>query len=171
MGSINLSTNDATTKEHCFRVEGYEDSADCEVLKYAMKDIPAFKEAENFMLSSKNYKSRIDFEMSIHYGLDGSKNKFTKSWKDVDSEFRVDKDIGRQLTKKGFFEKNVPLELLTQGDDLSKAQNIYNFIQDHYTWNGKYGIYINIRVKDAFDKKTGNVGEINISLINLSSNK
>ncbi len=167
IGSLNLSTNDATVKKGCFHVPGYPNDADCEVLKYAMENIPAFKEEEEYMLAASNYISRIDFELQTYLGLDGSKTHYTKSWKDVDREFKTDKDIGRQLTKTNFFEKNVPQELLTTGDALTKAKNIYNFVQNHYTWNGKYGIYRDIRVKEAFDEKKGNIGEINISLINL----
>jgi hypothetical protein len=61
----------------------------------------------------------------------------------------------------------VPESLLIEGDPLTRAKNIYKFVQDHYTWNGNFGIYRDIRVKDAFDNKKGNIGEINISLINL----
>lgn len=132
-----------------------------------MKDIPAFNDDEDFMLSPKNYISRIDFELSVHYDLKGGRDRFTQTWQDVDKEFKQDKNIGRQLTKKGFFEKNVPESLLTEGDSLTRAKNIFNFVKDRFTWNGKYGIYRDIRVKSAFDNKTGNIGEINISLINL----
>lgn len=166
-GSLKLEINDASLKKNCFHVPGTSTDASCEVLKYAMNNIPAFKEEEGFMLSSSNYISRLVFELSELYNLNGSKNKFTKTWKDVDHEFRTDKDIGRQLTKKGFFEKNIPEELLVEGDELTRAKNIYSFVQNHFTWNNKYGIYRHIRVKDAFNQKKGNIGEINISLINL----
>ena len=166
-GFLKLSTNDAKIRKSCFSVPGSSRSADCEVLKYAMKDIPAFKEEEEFMLSPRNYISRINFELSEYHRFDGTVDKYTKSWKDVDKEFRTDQDIGRQLTKKGFFEKNVPENLLTEGDDITRAKSIYNFIQDRFTWNGEFGIYRNIRVKDAFNERSGNIGEINISMINL----
>ncbi|MCF6184500.1 MAG: UbiD family decarboxylase [Bacteroidales bacterium] len=74
-------------------------------MKYAIKDIPAFKEETDFMLSSNNYISRLDFELSQYNRFDGTTDKYTKSWEDVDREFRGDKNVGRQLTKKGFFEK------------------------------------------------------------------
>lgn len=167
IGSLKLNTNDVNLKKDCFYVPGITEPADCVVLKYAMKDIPAFNEEEDYMLATSNYISRIDFELATHYGLDGSIHKYTKSWRDVDREFKSDKDIGRQLKKTDFFEKNVPKKMLTEGDKLTRAKNIYAFIQNHYTWNGKYGIYRNIRVKEAFYEKKGNIGEINISLINL----
>jgi hypothetical protein len=166
-GTFKLDKNEADIQKECFRIEGYAHAADCEVLKYSMKDIPAFKEEEEYMLAASNYISRIEFELSEHRRLDGVTDRYTKSWKDVDAEFRADKDIGQQLTKKGFFEKNVPATLLEEGDPLTRAKNIYAFIQKHYSWNGKYGIYGNNRVKEAFALKAGNVAEINMSLINL----
>ncbi len=165
-GSLRLAVNEARTEKGCFKVEGYSQAADCEVLKYSMTDIPAFKE-ESYMLAPSNYYSRIAFELSEYHRLDGTTHRYTKTWADVDQEFRSDRDIGRQLTKKGFFEKNVPEELLQGGNNLQSARKIYRFIQQHYAWNGNYGIYGDIRVKEAFEEQKGNIGEINISLINL----
>ncbi len=165
-GYLKLTTNDASIKKNCFYLEGVGD-ADCEIAKYAMKDIPAFKMDEEFALSQKNYIAQIEFEMSEIIGLDGTSDKYTKSWKDVDREFRSDKDIGRQLTKKGFFEKNVPSSLLIEGDAMKRAKNIYKFVQNHFTWNEEYGVYNDNRVKQAFEQKKGTTAEINMSLINL----
>ncbi len=166
-GTNKMIENKSELKKECFYIAGYGKAADCEVLKYVMKEVPAFKADDDFMLASSNYISRIEFELSEYHGFNGVNKKFTKSWKDVDREFRSDKDIGKQLTKKGFFEKNVPEELLIEGDNLTKAKNIYAFVQKHYTWNEKYGIYGKARVKQAFENQKGNVSEINISLINL----
>lgn len=166
-GSFELDVNEATIKKHCFHIEGMAKDADCEVLKYVMKDVPAFKVDPDFMLGASNYKAGIEFELSEYKSLNGTSQKFTKSWKDLDREFRSDKDIGRQLTKKGFFEKNVPEALLSDGDDLTRARNIYKFVQQHFSWNEEMGIYGKARVKEAFEARQGNVSEINFSLINL----
>lgn len=167
VGELKLSVNDASIKSQCFSIPGYSQVADCEVLKYVMKDIPAFKEEEDYMLAASNYISRLDFELSEYRGFDGTTDKFTKSWKNVDREFKTDKDIGGQLTKKSFFEKNVPDDLFTGTDQLSIAKNIYKYIQKHYTWNEKNSTYGKARVRDAFKNKIGNAWEINMSLINL----
>ncbi|MGB5819822.1 MAG: DUF3857 domain-containing protein [Saonia sp.] len=166
IGSLPLMINESFVASDCFQLPKPWEASDCEVLTYAMKDVPAFKE-EEFMLSSKNYASRLEFELSEYFTIDRIRKKFTKSWKDVDREFAKDTDIGGQLTKNGFFKKNVPEGLLTKGDPITRAKNIYSFIQGHYTWNGQFGIYKNVRVKEAFDARKGSIGEINISLINL----
>lgn len=166
-GSLELDVNEAKVEKNCFHIDGIAKNADCEVLKYVMKDIPAFHVDEDYMLGASNYRASIDFELSEYKSFRGTTQKFTKSWKDVDREFRSDKDIGRQLTKKGFFEKNVPEALLIEGDELTRAKNIFKFVQEHFTWNEEMGIYGKARVKEAFDKKKGNVSEINGALINL----
>lgn len=165
-GFLKLDLNEAKLVKECFKIEGTQRAADCEVLKYVMKDIPAFKE-EGYMLAASNYISRLDFELATHHRLDGVTNHYTKSWEDVDDELKDDRDLGIQLTKKGYFERNVPESLFTEEDMLQRARNIYEFIRNHYTWTGEYGIYSDTRVKEAFDAGKGSIGEINISLINL----
>ena len=166
-GNLPLSTNEASIKKNCFDIPGNSNEVSCEILKYAMKDIPAFKIEEDYMLAASNYISRIDFELSELQRLDGAIEKYTKTWNDVDKEFKTDKNIGKQLSKKNFFEKNVPENLLIEGNVMERAKNIYGFVQGHYTWNKKFGIFQKARVKEAFENKVGNVAEINMSLINL----
>ncbi len=165
-GFLKLDLNEAKLVKECFKIDGTQRGADCEVLKYVMKDIPAFKE-EGYMLAASNYISRLDFELATHHRLDGVTNHYTKSWQDVDGELKNDRDLGIQLTKKGYFERNVPESLFTEEDMLQRARKIYDFIRNHYTWTGEYGIYSDTRVKDAFEARKGSIGEINISLINL----
>lgn len=169
MGELTLDVNDASIRKNCFRIpDSSVKPADCEVLKYVMRDVPAFMADEDYMLSENNYRARLEFELSEYLGFDGRKEKFTKSWKDVDKEFRTDRDIGGQLRKKNYFERNIPLEMLSANEDkLTKAKRIYAFVKSHYTWNEKFGVFRDNRVKQAFDERTGNVAEINITLINL----
>ena len=166
IGSIPLDVNEASIKKDCFYIVGYG-IADCEILKYSMTDVPAFKDSESFMLSGHNYRSRLEFELSEYHNLKGFTEKFTKSWKDVDKEFKKDEDLGRQLRKKNFFENNFPQELLEIGDELERATAIYKFAQIHFNWNSEYGIWRDNNVKKAFENKAGSAAEINIALINL----
>lgn len=167
LGEIPLVVNEATLKPSCFSIPGMAKTADCEVLHYVMKNVPAFKASEAFMLSGENYRSRLKFELSEYYSFKGYNEKYTKSWNDVDKEFRKDQDIGRQLKKNGFFEKRVPEELLSSGEPLERAKNIYAFVKEHFAWNQKNGLWNDNRVKEAFEERRGNASEINISLINL----
>lgn len=165
VGDLELCTNQITISD-CFYVLGNSFTHGCESLHYAMENIPAFKSNQEYTLGASNYFSRLDFELAKIKGLRGG-TKFTTSWEDVDREYRTDKDIGKQLRYKGFFGRKIPNHLLKGTDEMTTATNIYNFIRDHYSWNGGFGIYGKVRVKEAFNEKKGNVAEINMSLINL----
>ncbi len=165
IGYYPLVKNESRVKKRCFNIDGIAGFSDCEVLTYSMKDVPAFIE-EDYMTSKWNYLSRIDFELSEFKGFDGHNKKYTKTWKAVDRDYKSDRDIGGQLNKKNFFKKEIPESVLNEKDLFIKAQKVYYSIQKHYTWNEKYNLFGEMNVTKAFKSKIGNVGEINISLIN-----
>ena len=164
-GKRKLLINEASVKRSCFSLPNFTKTADCEIARYAMKDIPAFKE-ENYMLSKRNYISRVDYELRSFYDFDGINNIYSKSWKDVDKEFKHDKGTGRQLNYSNYFKNKIPENILSISNELEKAKAVYTFIQKHYSWNGSSGYYTNANVKKAFENKTGSRPEINLSLIN-----
>lgn len=165
VGGLKLKTNTSTIKKNCFYVSGYSGSANCEEVTYAMENIPAFVE-EEYMTSPNNFKSKIKFELAKSIWFDGTTNKYTTGWKEVDKEFKSDKNIGTQLRKTKYFEQLIPLDIQNIQNDLEKAKAVYTFIQDYFTWNQKYGIFKNASVKEALENKTASASEINISLIN-----
>ena len=167
IGELELDVNEATLKKDCFTIPRASEPASCENLVYVMKEVPAFRENESYMLAGSNYRSKLKFELAEYEGFTGIKKRYTKSWKDVDREFKQDKDLGRQLNKKNFFEKKVPDSILTEGKLLERAKKIYAYVQNHFNWNEKNGVWKDNRVKIAFDNRKGNTAEINITLINL----
>lgn len=48
---------------------------------------------------------------------------------------------------------------------LVKAKKIYEFIKGWYRWNEMYGWHSALEIKKAFESKTENVSDINLSLI------
>lgn len=164
IGSEKLDINEVSVLEDCFSLPGYAQNADCEVAVYGMHDVPLFKE-EDYMLSSKNYLAAIKFELVEYTNFRGNKTRYTKEWSDVDKEFRTDKDLGGQLKLERFFEDQLPANVVTISDPLEKAKAVYYFIQNHFTWNGKFKMS-DVRVKEAFEEKSANNFEINLALIN-----
>ncbi len=165
VGYQKLSTNDAKLKRKCFIVRGFSKKADCEELTFAMEDIPAFIE-EDFMTSRNNYLSTIKFEIAIFHAFDGKKYKYTKNWKSVEKDFKTKKSVGRQLRKIDYLKNRIPEPIIAINDSLEKANKVYDFIKNHFTWNKKIRLFKDVNVKEAFDKKIGNSSEINIALIN-----
>ncbi len=164
-GNHKLYINKSKVKSRCFKVPNIATPADCDESTYAMIDIPSFK-AENYSLGQKNFLSRISYEMVQHTSWDGMTQKITKTWDDVDKTLKNDKDLGRQLKYSNYFEDQLPQNILTLENDLERAKAVFYFIQNQMAWNGKYRILSDIRIKDAFEKGSGNNSEINSSLLN-----
>ena len=165
IGSKNLDVNENEVKKACFEVEGTSKDADCDSFVYGMYDIPPFKK-EPFMLSKRNYMSRLNFEFVESVNFNGVRSRYSKSWKDVDKEFKYEKDVGRQVKSSKFFKEVLPPSLFLIENPKEKAIEIYRHIQNHYQWNGDYKIFSDVRVKDAYKEGIGNIAEINLSLIN-----
>jgi hypothetical protein len=171
-GFLNLTKDKSELVKECFGSgsgsSSYGNSrtaADCSLLKYAMKDIPAFKE-EKFMTSKSNFLSAINFELNEIRYLDGRVDRITKEWRDVEEELQSHPDFGAQIKKaKSLFEKEISSLLVDTTDPLERAVKIYNWIKTQYNWNDHLGMYTENGVKKSFETKKGNVGEINLSLL------
>ena len=164
-GFLKLDHKESVLKKDCFYFQGVG-TADCVNSTYIMKDIPAFKE-EDFMVSKYNYLSAIDYELETFEGFDGTRKKFTKSWKDVDREIKYREEIGRQARKENYFGKLVPEEISTMPQGVEKAKKVYYYLQDQLFWNGKNHIFTRVDVKDAFEKKSGSIADLNLILLNF----
>ncbi|MCB0468522.1 MAG: hypothetical protein KDC64_09985, partial [Aequorivita sp.] len=164
-GDRKLDVNHAEIKLDCFHLPGFKLAADCESATYAMKNVPAFKE-EKYMLSKNNYMPSMKFELRDVIHLDESRTTYSKSWNDVDHEFQYDKDLGRQLKYTSYFKEQLPTSIASISNELERAKAVYYFIQGKMAWNNETAIIQDIRVKEAFEKKTGNSSEINLGLIN-----
>ena len=78
VGELKLNKNDQKIKKRCVD-GGNGTSADCTETVYVMKNIPAFID-ESFMTTRDNYLSRIEYELKVVQGFDGTTNNITKTW-------------------------------------------------------------------------------------------
>jgi transglutaminase-like putative cysteine protease len=158
-GFLKLTKNESELVKSCFM------TADCSRLKYGIKNIPAFNE-EEFMTAKSNFISAVNFELSQINYFDGRKDKITKEWKDADEELRQDSKFGVQIKRgKDIVDSHIDQLVGGETDPLAKAKKIYDFIKGWYKWNDSYGEYSEFGIKKSFESKTGNVGDINLSLI------
>src|SRR5688572_8595482 len=163
-GNLKLSKEESSLIKNCF-TPGGQAYADCSRMKFGMKNIPAFVE-EDFMTAKSNFLSALNFELKEINRFDGRKDKITREWKDVDEEMRESSSFGVQIKRgKDIVDSKVEQLIAGETDPLAKAQKIYDFIKGWYVWNDTYGMYSESGIKKAFDNKTGNVGDINLSLI------
>lgn len=165
-GFYPLTENKAELSPACLRISGKD--MDCSKLTYSMKNVPAFIE-EDYMTSPSNYKSAVYFELSEVYYLTGSVQKYTKTWRDVENELIDSKEFGSQMKRKDVFKTIVPGITTGLTSDLQKAKAIFEYIKKQVRWNDYYGKYCETSVKEVVDKRSGNVADINFTLISALS--
>ncbi|SDS02528.1 protein of unknown function [Polaribacter sp. KT25b] len=162
-GYLKLDKDDVSVKKKCIYIQGLGEG-DCAIYSYGIDDIPAFEE-EDYMLSKKNYLSRLSFDLETYTSSRGVIENYTTTWKEADKKLKKI-FLNNQTSKKSFFKKNIPEEILNIKDDLEKAKSIYTFIQNRFTWNEEYWNDQDEKIKQAFNDKSGSAGEINLSLYN-----
>ncbi|WP_439127335.1 hypothetical protein, partial [Polaribacter sp.] len=163
IGYLKLNKNEVNVKKKCIYIDGVGDG-NCVVYEFGMNNIPAFKE-EDYMLSKRNYMSRLSFDLESYTSFRGVKKDYTTSWKEADKILKS-QFFNNQISKKSFFKRRLPDSILTTKNELEKAKKVYAFIQNHFTWNQKYWTNEDAKVKNAFKETIGDVGEINLSLYN-----
>lgn len=163
IGTLKLDKDEPSVDKKCVYIDGLGEGA-CAVCSYGMSNIPAFKE-ENYMLSKKNYISKITFDIKSITSYNGVIKNLTTTWEQADKSLKK-QFFNNQTSKKSFFKKNIPKEILTTENTLERTKKIFQFIKNHYTWNDKFWTNEDAKVKQAFQEKIGDVGEINISLYN-----
>lgn len=164
MGFYKLTKDERKTEKDCLTTFN-GGKADCALLKLGMKDIPAFEE-EKYMTAKKNFLSAVRFELSAVHRFNGSTEKLSKTWKDVDRELHDSKDFGAQLKKgQSYFNHLFDTLFSQKAHETEKAKKIYTFLQKWYKWNGYTGILCESGIKKAFENRQGNIGDINLSLI------
>jgi len=165
VGGRRLFANEATIRNHCLETNG-GGSANCSVYRYVMKDIPAFVE-EDYMTTRDNYLARIDYELNVFRGFDGSVDKINKSWKDTDQEIRKDTDFGRMMKKGSLVRHLLDDVTISTKNDLEKTKDIYEYVRANFNWNGNHKLFNDVSIKNLNKEKTGTATEINMLLYNL----
>lgn len=134
---------------------------------YVVKNVPPLKE-EAYVNNINNYLSSVRFELSstdYYHGLDVK--KFSTDWQAVATSIHDREDFGKQTEPTGFFKGVLRTVINDKMNRAEKAAAILRYVQDKMTWNGEYGYICDTGIKKAFAAHTGNVGDINLMLVNM----
>ncbi|MEO6550459.1 MAG: DUF3857 domain-containing protein [Ferruginibacter sp.] len=133
---------------------------------FEMHNIPGLGN-EPYMDARKDYLQQVTFQLSSYGRDDMSKTKYMTSWEEVNRELMISPEFGSQLGKNisGTDEFIKQTKLLALPEDKMKA--VFNYVRAHMSWNNLYSKYAVTGVKEAWQKKAGTSGDINLLLVNL----
>lgn len=129
-----------------------------------MENIPAFH-TEDYMTSSKNFRSIIFFELGRYSVPMGPTKDFSLTWENVRDKLVQDESFGGQVKRKTALKEFIEPVLQDSKDDLEKAVRLYTYFQKQIKWNNHHSIYAK-NIKEAIEKRTGNSADINLGLVN-----
>jgi hypothetical protein len=133
---------------------------------FEMNNIPGLS-TEPYMDAREDYLQKVMFQQSGYISWGGSKVNVMTSWDGVIKDFLMTKEFEGQVNKNipgtGAFTDDI--KKLTSDEDKMKA--VYKYVRSNMTWNGYNSKYAGDGVKEAWEKKKGTNGEINLILINL----
>lgn len=132
---------------------------------YIMRNIKGLKD-EPYSSGKIDYLQRIDFQLASINAPDYNEEIRT-TWPKIITELQEDEDFGGALKKnlRGIDDILRAVQSMQKTDD--KIRAIYNYVQRNMQWNNDYGIYSGNGIKVAWDKKNGNIADINFILINI----
>jgi hypothetical protein len=132
---------------------------------FEMHNIPSLTD-EAYMDAREDYIQKVKFQLS-GYNNYGSKKTYMTSWDEVIKELLDSKEFGAQLGKNlsgtgGFIDA---VKILP--DEEARMKTVFNYVRSNMSWDNLNSKYALEGVKDPWEKKKGNRGDINLILVNL----
>lgn len=130
--------------------------------RFGYENVKGFK-TEKFVNNDRNYRTKISAELhSTNYR---ELKLYSSSWEQIKERLYEDEDFGGELKKTRLAKENMPANISGISNDIEKANAIFNYVKNTFTWNKDRGIYVEDGIKKMLETKTGNAAEINLFLV------
>lgn len=134
-------------------------------VRFLMKNIAGLRE-EPYMDAARDYIQYVEFQLAAYSSQFGGSIKHAANWTEVTNTLIMEPYFGRQLNKSLPGTEEIIHKAKAMPTPMQKMTAIYKYVQDKMNWDGYDGKYTE-SIKDAWEKKKGDRGEINLILINL----
>lgn len=132
---------------------------------FTMRDIPSLKD-EPFMSARQDYLQHIDFQISAIQYPGQTARVFRSTWDKLDEEMVQSEVLGAQL------HRNIPhtdsLQTALKGlkDSTARMKAVFDYVRRSMDWDHVHAFHSQ-SVRDAWEKRRGSSGDINLILVNL----
>ena len=130
--------------------------------RFGYENLKGFK-AEKFVNNDRNYRTKISAE--LHSTNFRELKLYSSSWEQVKQRLYENDDFGGELKKTKLAKENMPANIAGISDEIEKANAIFNYVKNTFTWNKDRGLYTEDGIKKMLETKTGNAAEINLFLV------
>jgi hypothetical protein len=130
------------------------------------KNVPAI-EAEPMSGNLDNYRSKMIVELSGTRFPNSPIENYSTTWEAVAKTISDDVNFGGQLNRTGFYKNDLKEALNGLQSDVEKTSAIFQLVKSKVKWNDYYGKYAMEGIKEAYNKGSGNVADINLLLVSM----
>ncbi|MFN8252073.1 MAG: DUF3857 domain-containing protein [Ferruginibacter sp.] len=133
---------------------------------FEMNNMPGI-DNEPFMDARKDYIQKVIFQISGYNNRSTGYQKTNTTWEEVIREFQSASDFGSQLRKSLAGTGDFMDKVKTYPTGEAKLKAVLEFVRMNMKWNGYNSRFSVEGIKDAWNKRTGTNGDINLILVNL----
>lgn len=130
--------------------------------RFGYENVKGFK-TEKFVNNDRNYRTKISAE--LHSTNFKELKLYSSSWEQIKQRLYENEDFGEELKKTKLAKENMPTTVASLNNEIEKADVIFNYVKNTFTWNKDRGIYTEDGIKKMIETKTGNAAEINLFLV------
>lgn len=130
--------------------------------RFGYENVKGFK-AEKFVNNDRNYRTKISAE--LHSTNFRELKLYSSSWEQIKQRLYENEDFGGELKKAKLAKENMPANIAGISDEIEKANAVFNYVKNTFTWNKDRGIYTEDGIKKMLETKIGNAAEINLFLV------
>jgi hypothetical protein len=130
--------------------------------RFGYENVKGFK-TEKFINNDSNYRTKISAE--LHSTNFRELKLYSSSWEQIKQRLYENEEFGGELRKTKLAKENMPAGISGLTDEVAKANTIFNYVKNTFTWNKDRGIYTEDGIRKMLETKTGNAAEINLFLV------
>ena len=137
--------------------------------RWGLANVPALKE-EPYTTTIDDYRNSIKFQLRTVIIPGSPPETVISDWKELAKKLEENDYFGVQYKKTGNFERlwDAYSAVMAPSDEPEvKAAKALRFVTKEIKWDGNYRIFSDEDLDDAFEKKTGNSADLNLSVVAL----
>jgi len=143
---------------------GYSFDCKMNISEYNCENVPPIEE-EVYVNNIDNYTSGLYHELASTRVPGNFPKDYSTTWESVSKTIFENKDFGKELEERGFFENELKRRVLNAESELDIIYKTFQFVKEKIKWNNKFGYLCDDGLKNAYANQKGNVAEVNLTLI------
>ncbi|MBK9291542.1 MAG: DUF3857 domain-containing protein [Bacteroidetes bacterium] len=132
---------------------------------YSASNVGSLRD-EPFVLNMNNYRAHVVHDLASIQMPSGKIYNYSSTWDDIAVELMKAESFGEPIRQR-LSELNPVVDEAMKLDEAERMNYLYYYVRDNFAWNESSGEQTQEGLRKLLSNNTGNIGDINLLLINL----